>query len=70
MKEAHSAAIAEDIRRGLTCEEIRDEIIRKVGMMADARTEEMQARYDAALEREGKEDSMPVELAPSNRKTP
>jgi hypothetical protein len=57
MKEGHSAAIAQDIRRGLTSEDIRDEIIQKVGMLAAARTPEMQVRYDAALEREGKKDS-------------
>lgn len=57
MKKDHSAVIAQDIRKGLTSEDIRDEIIRKVGMIAAARTEEMQARYDAALDREGKEDS-------------
>lgn len=48
----HSAAIARDVQRCLTSQEIRDEIIAKVGMMADARTPEMQARYDAAVERE------------------
>jgi len=46
------AAIARDIQLGRTSQEIRDEIIAKVGMMADARTPEMQARYDAAVERE------------------
>jgi hypothetical protein len=44
--------IARDIRLGLTSTQIRDEIIAKVGMMADARTPEMQARYDAAVKRE------------------
>jgi hypothetical protein len=48
----HSAASAEDIRLGRTSQEIRDEIIAAVGMMADARTPEMQTRYDAAVERE------------------
>ena len=48
----HSASIAEDIRLGRTSEQIRDEIISKVVMMADARTPEMQARYDAAVARE------------------
>jgi hypothetical protein len=42
---------------GLSSSEIRDEIIAEVGMMADARTPEMQAAYDAALAREGKVDS-------------
>lgn len=46
------AAIARDIQLGKTSEQIRDEIIQKVGMLADARTPEMQARYDAAVERE------------------
>ena len=44
--------IAQDIRLGLTSRQIRAEIIAKVGMMADARTPTMQARYDAAVERE------------------
>ena len=48
----HSAAIARDIQLGRTSSQIRDEIIQKVGMMADARTPEMQARYDAAVARE------------------
>jgi hypothetical protein len=48
----HSAAIAKDVRLGLSSRLIRDEIIQKVGMMASARTPEMQARYDAALARE------------------
>jgi hypothetical protein len=48
----HSAAIARDIQLGRTSLQIRDEIIQKVGMMADARTPEMQARYDAAIARE------------------
>lgn len=43
--------------RTATAETIRDEIIRSVGMMADARTPAMQAAYDAALAREGKIDS-------------
>jgi hypothetical protein len=42
---------------GLSSSEIRDAIIAEVGMMADARTPEMQAAYDAALAREGKVDS-------------
>ena len=46
------AAIARDIQLGSTSQQIRDEIIAKVGMMAAARTPEMQARYDAAVERE------------------
>ena len=46
------AAIARDIQLGSTSQQIRDEIIRQVGMMAVARTPEMQARYDAAVERE------------------
>lgn len=45
-------AIARDIQLGKTSEQIREEIIQKVGMMAAARTVEMQARYDAAVERE------------------
>jgi hypothetical protein len=48
----HSAAIERDASLGLTSHEIRDEIIRAVGMMASARTPEMQARYDAAIARE------------------
>jgi hypothetical protein len=44
----HSAAIARDIRLGCTSRVI----IGKVGMMANARTPEMQARYDAAVARE------------------
>lgn len=48
----HSAAIARDVQLGLSSAQIRDEIIAKVGMMADARTPEMQARYDAAVARE------------------
>ena len=48
----HGAAIARDVRLGRTSQEICDEIIAKVGMMADARTPEMQARYDAAVARE------------------
>lgn len=48
----HQAAIDRDIQRGLTAKQIRDEIISRVGMMADVRTSEMNARYDAALERE------------------
>src|SRR5262245_26564410 len=47
-----SGAIAEDVRRKRTSRDIREEIIMKVGMMADARTPEMQARYDAAVARE------------------
>ena len=47
-----ASAIAEDIRLGRTSQQIRDEIIAKVGMMADARTPEMQARYAAAVARE------------------
>lgn len=46
------AAVARDIQLGKTSEQIRDEIIAKVGMMAAARTAKMQARYDAAVERE------------------
>ena len=53
----HSAAIEQDTRLGRSSQQICDEIIAKVGMMADARTPEMQARYDAALQREGKIDS-------------
>lgn len=49
---ALQAAIAEDVRLGRTSAQIRDEIIAKVGMMADARTPEMHARYDAAVARE------------------
>jgi hypothetical protein len=52
MAKSHQAAIAQDIHLGHTSQEIRDEIIAKVGMMADARTPEMQARYDAAVARE------------------
>lgn len=37
--------------------EVRDAIIQQAGMMASARTPEMQAAYDAALAREGKVDS-------------
>jgi hypothetical protein len=47
-----ASAIAEDVRLGRTSQQIRDEIIGKVGMMAYSRTPEMQARYDAAVERE------------------
>jgi len=47
-------AIAEDIRLGRRSSDIRDEIIAKVGMLAAARTPEMQARYDAAVERESR----------------
>lgn len=47
-----SRAIAGDIRLGRTSAQIRDEIIAKVGMMAEARTPEMQARYDTAVARE------------------
>jgi hypothetical protein len=53
----HSAAIEQDTRLGRSSQQIRDEIIAEVGMMADARTPEMNARYDAALLREGKIDS-------------
>lgn len=52
MSDDHSAAIARDASCGLTSNEIRDEIIRAVGMMASARTPEMTARYDAAIARE------------------
>jgi hypothetical protein len=52
-KPDHTAAIARDIRLGHTSQQIRDEIIATVGMMGDARTPEMQARYDAAVAREG-----------------
>lgn len=48
----HAAAIARDIQLGRSSQKIRDEIIAKVGMMAAARTPEMQARYDAAVKRE------------------
>jgi hypothetical protein len=48
----HAAAIAKDVREGKRSDQIRDEIIAKVGMIADARTPEMQARYDAALAQE------------------
>ena len=71
-----SAAIAQDIRLGRTSEQIRDEIIVKVGMMAAARTPEMQARYDAAVEREcglanGDKSSVCVTIAgPQGRATP
>lgn len=51
-EDEHSAAIERDIRLGRTSQEIRDEIIAEVGMLGDARTPEMQARYDAAVERE------------------
>lgn len=44
-------------RPGASSTEIRDSIIAAVGMMADARTPEMQAAYDAALARESKIDS-------------
>jgi hypothetical protein len=47
-----ASAIAEDVRLGRSSQQIRDEIIGKVGMMAYSRTPEMQARYDAAVERE------------------
>ena len=46
------AAIARDIQLGRTSQQIRDEIIAEVGMMAYSRTPEMQARYDAAVARE------------------
>jgi len=52
VEEDHGAAIARDVRLGRTSQEIRDEIIAKVGMMGAARTPEMQARHDAAVERE------------------
>ena len=56
-----SRAIAEDIRLGRTSQQISDEIIAKVGMMADARTPEMQARYDAAVAREsGNKNTDPI----------
>jgi len=48
----HSGAIERDVRLGRTSREIRDEIIRLECAMADARTPEMQARYDAAVARE------------------
>ena len=48
----HGAAIARDIQLDRASQQIRDEIIAQVGMMADARTPEMQARYDAAVARE------------------
>ena len=41
----------------LSAAEVRDAIIAEVGMMADARTPEMRAAYNAALAREGKIDS-------------
>lgn len=47
-----AAAIAEDVQLGRTAEQIKNEIIQQVGMMADARTPEMHARYDAAIKRE------------------
>ena len=68
----HSAAIEQDTRLGRSSQQIRDEIIARVGMMADARTPEMQARYDAALFREGKIDSStgPIMLQQTNGATP
>jgi len=56
---------------GLSPSEVRDAIIAEVGMMADARTPEMQAAYDAALAREGKVDSpagptTPLEISAAN----
>lgn len=48
----HAAAIEADVRARRRSSEIQLEIIQKVGMMASARTPEMQARYDAAVERE------------------
>lgn len=42
---------------GLTAMQVRDAIIAEVGMMAGARTPEMQAAYDRALAREGKIDT-------------
>jgi len=53
MEKGFIAAIDQDVRLGRSSQEIRDEIIGRVGMMADARTPEMQARYDAAVAREG-----------------
>ena len=52
MLDDHDHAIARDIQLGRTSLQIRDEIIQKVGMMAAARTPEMQARYDAAVAHE------------------
>ena len=50
----------------LSSSEIRNAIIAEVGMMADARTPEMQAAYDAALAREGKADSPAGPTTPSS----
>lgn len=44
--------IERDARLNISSDEIRDEIIVEVGMMASARTPEMIARYNAALARE------------------
>jgi len=49
---------------GLSAAEVHDAIIAEVGMMAEARTPEMQAAYDVALAREGKVDSMFGPIAP------
>jgi hypothetical protein len=53
MSKNQQAAIARDIGLGDTSPQIRDEVIAKVGMMADARTPEMHACYDAAVGRAG-----------------
>lgn len=48
----HRDAIARDVHLGLTSQQIRDEIIGKVGAMLYSRTPEMNARYAAAVYRE------------------
>ncbi len=64
----HATAIARDVHLGRSGREIRDEIIAQVGMMAAARTPEMQARYDAAVERE--RDPRGTKEAPLNLMDP
>jgi hypothetical protein len=69
-KSATETAIERDIRLGLTSTQIRDEIIARVGMLASARTPEMQARYDAAVERETGAGRLPRSEIPLERRGP
>jgi hypothetical protein len=62
-KEASVDGLPRWAQPDLSSNEIRDAIIAEVGMMADARTPEMQAAYDAALAREGN-DSLAGPAAP------
>lgn len=57
--DAIAPQLADDNRRGITSMQIRDEIIANVGMMASARTPEMQLRYEAALIRESRAIASP-----------